>query len=212
MTISFYRNNRKYGRRRPKLRPRWLYPPSRPPDPSLKVKDPHENDIENTERYISECKCIRQRYLVSYMMITRSRGIIKAGRRTVVLSDHLYDYLQMDRYSYYNMKPIITKDTTPCDHHDHDHCKEDTNNSSVSPRSQSPQSPTIPQGQQYVDVHTISFPLFFILITCPTVTHAMHSISLFGLSSLIPTRVLNIPCLLQHTTIELHQMALYILK
>jgi len=56
------------------------------------------------------------------------------------------------------------------------------------------------------------FPAFLHTITGPTVTHAMHSISLFGLSSLIPTRVLNIPCLLQHTTIELHQMALYILK
>ena len=103
---TFYRNGRKYGRRRPRPVPPWLRPPSRPPDPSSSSPpDAHRNDIENTARYESLCEYNTQGDFIR-KHITHYRARFVAGRRTSIMHDELYENMQTDRYHYYGI-PVI---------------------------------------------------------------------------------------------------------
>ena len=103
---TFYRNGRKYGRRRPRPVPPWLRPPSRPPDPSsTPLPDAHRNDIENTARYESLCEYNTQGDFIR-KHITHYRARFVAGRRTSIMHDELYENMQKDRYHYYGTQVI----------------------------------------------------------------------------------------------------------
>ena len=106
MTIRLYRNGRKYGRRRRQIEQTWLKPPSRPPDPENTPKDPHEHDISNTKRYQSRSEHDELEHIIARQMLilSHSTSIFKAGRRTPIPNDTLFDKLQTDRYQYYKYR------------------------------------------------------------------------------------------------------------